>query len=335
MSDTVRFVLVGDVMLGRLVNRMLRVAPPEYPWGDVLPILRSADAFVCNLECVISDRGEPWPGKIFTFRSDRKNVAVLEQAGVTAVSLANNHTLDYGSDALADCLSALTELGIGAAGAGQSLQRARAPAVFPVGALHAELVAFTDNDPSWEANGATPGVFYVPLDPPDERFAVLLDIVREAAWRADLVIISAHWGPNWGEEPLASHVEAAHRLIDAGADVVFGHSAHIFRGVEFYRDKAILYSCGDFVDDYAVDEVERNDHSFVFNLEFTRTALQRIVLVPTVIHHFQARLAQEPARTAILDRMQELSARLGRVELRASDQVLEMLPPGQLPLAAP
>ena len=94
-----RIVLVGDVMLGRLVNRHLASVPPEHPWGDTLSLLRSADALIVNLECVISDRGEPWPGRIFTFRSDLKNVAVLTAAGVTAVSLANNHSMDYGGGA--------------------------------------------------------------------------------------------------------------------------------------------------------------------------------------------------------------------------------------------
>jgi len=86
-------------MLGRLVNRHLASVPPEHPWGDTLSVLRSADALIVNLECVISNRGEPWPGKIFTFRSDLKNVAVLTAAGVTAVSLANNHSMDYGGGA--------------------------------------------------------------------------------------------------------------------------------------------------------------------------------------------------------------------------------------------
>jgi poly-gamma-glutamate synthesis protein (capsule biosynthesis protein) len=160
-----RLALVGDVMLGRLVNLALRHAPPEYPWGDVLPLLRSADALALNLECVISDLGEPWPGKIFCFRSDAKNVEVLSRAGASAVSLANNHSLDYGSEALRECLALLAQRGIRSAGAGNSLDEARRPAVFPLGADSAALVAFTDNDPEWEAQAASPGTFYAPVDP--------------------------------------------------------------------------------------------------------------------------------------------------------------------------
>src|SRR6516225_9755814 len=125
-----RIVLVGDVMLGRLVNRHLASVPPEYPWGDTLSLLRSADALIINLECVMSDREEPWPEKIFTFRSDLKNVAVLTAAGVTAISLANNHAMDYGPEALQDCVDVLVRHGIRTMGAGSSIEAACRPADF-------------------------------------------------------------------------------------------------------------------------------------------------------------------------------------------------------------
>jgi poly-gamma-glutamate capsule biosynthesis protein CapA/YwtB (metallophosphatase superfamily) len=331
-----RLILLGDVMLGRLVNRVLKTAPPEYPWGDVLPVLRSADALVPNLECVISDLGEPWPGKTFVFRSDRKNVEVLERARVTALSLANNHALDMGDEALGECLAILAERGILAAGAGTSLELARKPAVFPIGAgTRAALVAFTDNEPDWEATEATAGLFHSPVDPADIRFQVLLDIVRAMADHVDLVIVSAHWGPNWGEEPPASHLRAARLLVKAGADVVFGHSAHVFRGVEVYRGHPVLYSCGDFVDDYAVDEVERNDWSFVFALDFDGVVFRRLLLIPTIIRNLQARLARGYERREIIDKMRTLCLRLGTGGVREVGEGLEIAPPPVEQLSAP
>lgn len=297
-------------MLGRLVNRHLGAAAPEHPWGNTLSLLRSADALVVNLECVVADRGEPWPGKIFTFRSDLKNVAVLTAARVTAVSLANNHSLDYGPEALRDCLAALVRHRISTAGAGVSLEAARQPAEFTIGGTRVALLAFTDNEPEWEA-GAAPGVHYVPVDPRDRRFARLLTGVAEARRANDLVIVSAHWGPNWGYAPPAEHVDAAHRLIDAGADVIFGHSPHVVRGVELYGGRPILYSCGNYVDDYAVDEVERNDESFVFCLDDAAGGLVRLLLVPTMIRDFQSRLAQGRDAERIVRRMQRLCAELG------------------------
>jgi poly-gamma-glutamate capsule biosynthesis protein CapA/YwtB (metallophosphatase superfamily) len=306
-----RIILLGDVMLGRLVNRHLATALPGHPWGDTLPLLRSADALIVNLECVMADRGEPCPGKTFTFRSDLKNIAVLEAARVTAVSLANNHSLDYGLDALGDCIAALLRHGIAPAGAGGSAEAARRPAAFRVDTARVALVAFTDNEPDWEA-GAAPGVHYVPLDDVrDRRFVQVLKIVEAAHRAGDLVIVSAHWGPNWGYTPPDEHVAAAHLLVETGADVVFGHSPHVVRGVELYRDRPILYSCGNYVDDYAVDEVERNDESFVFCLDYAAGALQRVLLVPTLIEHFQARRARGADAERIVRRMRRLCAGLG------------------------
>ena len=110
-------------MLGRLVNEVLRREPPESPWGDTLPLFQQADWRMCNLECVLSDRGSPWDEtpKAFHFRSDARNVAVLQAARINAVSLANNHSLDYGYDAMLECLHVLDQAGTQRAGAGRNL----------------------------------------------------------------------------------------------------------------------------------------------------------------------------------------------------------------------
>ena len=114
--------LVGDVMLGRLVNEVLKVEPPAYPWGDTLPLFQQANVRLCNLECVISDGGTPWSAtpKIFHFRSDAKNVAVLQAAHIDAVSLANNHILDFDVEGLLEMRHHLEHAGIHAAGAGRA-----------------------------------------------------------------------------------------------------------------------------------------------------------------------------------------------------------------------
>ena len=324
-----RLILLGDVMLGRLVNDALTVLPPTYPWGDTLPVLLAADGLFLNLECVISDGGSPWPGKIFTFRSDARNAEVLKTARVTAVSLANNHSLDYGPRALEDCLSVLRRAGVGAAGAGKTIEEASAPARHAMGQTTAALVAWTDNEPAWEAGPATPGVFYVPLDPRDSRFDHLMSVIKNASEASNLVIVSAHWGPNWGASPPPEHVEAAHRFIEAGADVVFGHSAHVTRGIELYRGRPILYGCGDFIDDYAVDENARNDHSFIAALEGDGTHLRRLVLIPTVIRRLQARLAQDPERREIIQRLRLLCAECGTAthEVREGLEIKIQRPP--------
>jgi poly-gamma-glutamate capsule biosynthesis protein CapA/YwtB (metallophosphatase superfamily) len=302
-------------MLGRFVNLVLTELPPFYPWGDTLPVLDQADWRFCNLECVISDLGEPWSvtPKVFHFRSDAKNVSVLQVARIDAVSLANNHTLDFDYTAMLDMLSLFDRVGIARAGAGVDLNEASRLACDGRQENHQRigLLAFTDNEPAWAANPTRPGVWYVPIDPIDERAAHLLETVSNARDTVDCLIVSAHWGPNWGYQPPPGNVQFGRLLIDAGADIVFGHSAHVVRGVEIYRDRLILYSAGDFVDDYVVDRRERNDQSFVFVVHTEGRAIDRLELYPTVIRDCQARLAQGAEAEAIGVKMARLCARLG------------------------
>lgn len=304
---------VGDVMLGRLVNRQLKSVPPGFPWGDTLPVLARADIRFANLECVLADGGAPQPGKVFHFRSDVRNVAVLSAAAIDAVALANNHVLDYGLDAFRETLPALDRCGILHAGAGPDLEAALRPAIRRVGPAAVGLIAFTDNQPDWEAGPQRPGVYYVPVGErqrDDARVRDLLALVRRTRARADLLVVSAHWGGNWGAEVPSAHRELGRALVDAGADVVFGHSAHVFRGVELYRGRPLIYSAGDFIDDYAVDPAERNDQSFIFRLETSGGVPVRLQLHPTEITGFQARLAGKGSRQ-IAARMQELCVQLG------------------------
>lgn len=325
-----RLLFVGDVMLGRQVNRRLRHEPPTFPWGDTPRIFRSAAVRMCNVECVLSNRGEPWTAtpKVFHFRSDAKNVAVLQAAHLDAVSLANNHALDFGYEALSDMLSLLDASEIAHAGAGRTLQEAMQPAVVRTSEGSASLLAFTDNEPAWEATPKKPGVLYVPVgDTADPRAKRLLGLVRETRATTDYLVVSAHWGSNWGNAPPPEHVLLGHALIEAGADVVFGHSAHVVRGVEIYRRRPILYSAGDFIDDYAIDPVDRNDDSCIFVLEMQRH-LRRLELYPTVIEDLQARRAWGDRETQIAGRMERLSTALGTA-------MTWRAPAGYLEVAAP
>ncbi len=305
-------VFVGDVMLGRLVNAALKVEPPEYPWGDTLPILSRGDVRLCNLECVISDRGMPWSRtpKVFHFRSDAKNMAVLQRAQIAMVSLANNHALDFDYDAMLDMLRLLDQAGINHAGAGRQVSEASRVALADVHGTRIGLVAFTDNEPEWAATDRSPGLFYVPINVADRRAKRLFDIVRRAKGKVDLLIVSAHWGPNWGYTPPANHRPFAKALIDAGADLIFGHSGHVFRGIELYQRRPIVYCTGNFIDDYAVDEIERNDQSFIFVAETEKNQIRALKLYPTVIRNCQARLASSSEREDIVQKMQHLCAQL-------------------------
>jgi poly-gamma-glutamate capsule biosynthesis protein CapA/YwtB (metallophosphatase superfamily) len=306
------FLFVGDVMLGRLVNAVLQEKSPAYPWGDTLSLFHNADVRFCNLECAISDWGAPWSAtpKVFHFRSDAKNIETLRTAHIDAVSLANNHSLDFEYEGLFHTMSNLDAAGILYAGAGATLTEASEPAIWEMKGKKLGFIAFTDNEPAWEATQEQPGILYVPIELADKRAIKLLEQVSKTKDVVDFLVVSAHWGPNWGYVPPAEHIPFAHALIDAGADVVFGHSCHVVRGIEFYRGKPILYSTGDFIDDYAVDERERNDQSFVFVVETDGQAIVRLLLYPTVIEAFQARRARGNERNAIVATMQRLCMKL-------------------------
>ena len=306
---------VGDVMLGRLVNEYLKTAPAAAPWGDTLPLFRSVDVRIANLECVIADSGKQWKPqeKRFHFRTDAKNVRTLLAAGINCVSLANNHTLDYGYGAMREMLAILDEAGIHRAGAGSSLDEAAKPAIFQIAGMRIGCISFTDNQPDWAAGEKQAGVYYMPTDMNDARTRDLLEQIERTRPLVDVLIVCAHWGPNWGRRPRPAHVQLAHALVDHGADIIFGHSCHVFQGIEFYRDRPILYSCGDFVDDYRIDPQQRNDQSFVFVVEVQDHQPVRLRLYPIVIERFQARHACNSDTYAIVELMQSLCAEFGTV----------------------
>lgn len=310
-----RIALTGDVMMGRLVDQYViqnRSVRPEALWGDVLPLMLDADCRLINLECVISDRGEEWhpATKAFHFRARSRALEFLQAANVDAVTLANNHVLDYGPGALSDCLQLLDRAGIKRTGAGATLQESLVPASLELTHGTVAVVALTDNEPEWEAAAMKPGVNYVAYDerglsePYRSRMAQALSCARR---EADLVIASAHVGPNWGA-PSRAMQALAHDLLDMGADLYWGHSNHTPQGIECYKGKAILYSTGDFVDDYMIDQDERNDLSFLFILEIEGGRIARIRLHPTCIEDLGVRLAREQERR-FLQRTMEAKCR--------------------------
>lgn len=325
-----KIALMGDVMLGRLVNHQLKQCSPNYPWGDTLAILQEADLRICNLECALSDIGSPWSAtpKIFHFRSDEKNVHALKAANINMVSLANNHVLDFEDEALLRMLNVLDAQKILHTGAGKNIQQAAQPVICKVKDQKIGLIAFTDNEPEWEAKKNRPGVFYVPIEINDKRAQDLFRRVQTLRHEVGFLIVSAHWGPNWGYDPPQEHVAFAHALVDAGADLIFGHSGHVFRGVEVYKNRPIIYCAGDFIDDYAVDEIEKNDESFIFILEIGTQSQFKLRLYPTCINNFQANLASSHLQHNILSKMLHLCEKLGTpLELFSDHAFLEIRGP--------
>ncbi|MFE7798317.1 CapA family protein [Nocardia sp. NPDC057440] len=280
--------LGGDVMLGRGVDQILphpgdprlreryvddartyvelaeRVHGPfarpvdfRRPWGDVLPILAQFDPDVrlINLETAITADGAFDPVKGIHYRMNPDNVPVLTVVAPVVCALANNHILDFGIQGLADTLEALDYPGIHRVGAGADLDNALAPAISTLEdgrrVVIVSVAAGSSGVPEcWAAGRDQPGLWRVGYSPSvraaDEVAAEVLAHKRVH----DIAIVSIHWGPNWGYGVPPSETQFAHRLIDAGVDLVHGHSAHHPRPIEIYRGKPILYGCGDVIDDY-------------------------------------------------------------------------------------
>jgi poly-gamma-glutamate capsule biosynthesis protein CapA/YwtB (metallophosphatase superfamily) len=317
--------LVGDVMLGRGVNETLRSMRPEEPWGDVLPALSSADLRIANLECAITGHDRPWTRtpKVFHFRADPRAVEVLRAARIDACSLANNHTLDFEEQGLLDTLRHLEAAGIRYAGAGRAREEAARPAFLTArtdGTSRVSLLAFTDNEPPFAAGPDRPGTNYLPVSMEPQVLRRVEAAVEEARGAgADVVVFSNHWGPNMVERPNQLFRRFARAVIDRGADVYYGHSAHVFQGVEIYKGKLILYDAGDFIDDYAVGERLRNDRSFVFRVSLEGRELRRLQLLPVSLQYARVELARGGEREAILGRMVDLSADMGTNLVRRED----------------
>lgn len=314
---SVRIGLTGDVMLGRLVDETHKQTEKTAVWGSLHSTLRDLDGVFINLECCLSTGGEPWQKtyRPFHFRADPSwAIPALNSIDVSACSVANNHILDFGEDALRDTLNQLETNGVSYAGAGLTRNDAFEPTLVTINSTTFALVSFTDNTPEYAASQTTPGTAHIEIDRdnPDTRTAVKNSLDEVKAHEPDVLITSLHWGPNMVETPPEKFRQFSRWLIDQGTDVVHGHSAHIFQGIEVYQNRPILYDTGDFVDDYVVDPDLRNDRSFLFVLEVSAAgAISTLRVIPTEIRDCAVHKASESAAEWSRERMRELSHPFG------------------------
>ena len=314
MAPSLTVALVGDVMLGRGVDQMIATHGFAYPWGDVLPDVRGVDCFLINLECALTDHTERWHDgghKPFYFRARPRVVETLRVAGVDFAALANNHAADFGMTGLLDTVRHLDEAGIAHAGAGGDLIAARAPAFLTAGEWRIGVVAFADHPAVWAAGPTSPGINYTPVSLATDHVAAIEHSLTIARQQADMVIFSIHWGPNMRAQPTPAFRDFARRVIEAGADVFWGHSAHVVQAIEVWQGKPILYDTGDFVDDYAVDPELRNDLSALFLLRGRPPVVAWIDVIPVAIARCRVHRARGAERDWFGARFTSLCAERG------------------------
>jgi poly-gamma-glutamate capsule biosynthesis protein CapA/YwtB (metallophosphatase superfamily) len=357
--DVARIFLCGDVMTGRGIDQILphpcdpllhesyvksardyvrlaeeangripRAAKFSYIWGAALQELDRAqpDVRFINLETSITRRGAFVP-KGINYRMSPENAVCLVPPDIDCCVLANNHILDWGHTGLLDTLETLERLRIESAGAGLDLDQARAPATLDVPGkgriIVFSLASVTSGVPvTWAARTEAAGVDLV-TELSDASVARLADQVRSVRRPGDVVIVSIHWGPNWGYEIPAEQRRFAHQLIDeAAVSIVHGHSSHHPKAMEVYRNRLILFGCGDFLNDY---EGIRGNEEFLDDLTLMYFAgvdpasadLVSLEMVPLQIRRFQLVRASSRDTDWLLQTLDQQSRRFGaRVNLK-------------------
>jgi poly-gamma-glutamate synthesis protein (capsule biosynthesis protein) len=335
--------LCGDVMTGRGVDQILphpsrpqlyesyvrsalgyvalaeRVSDPiprpvdyAYIWGDALTVLERArpDARIINLETAVTTSEDASPGKGIHYRMHPANTPCITAAGIDSCVLANNHVLDWGYRGLEETLYAVRAAGISTTGAGRDEAEAAAPTLIELpGGRRVLVFAFGMENSGvprfWAAGPNRPGVNFLTDLSPRTAEAVARN-VRAAKHPGDIAVVSLHWGGNWGYEVPPDHRAFAEQLIDAGgADIVHGHSSHHPMGIEIYRDRPILYGCGDFLNDYEGihgHEAYRPELTLMYfaSIDSDTGRLSQLVLTPMQIRRFRLNFAPEEEASWLL-----------------------------------
>lgn len=351
-ANSITLFVCGDVMLGRGIDQILpqpgdpkiyehyvdsaigyvrlaerRYGPIpapgsfDYVWGDALADLDTAEplARIVNLETSVTTSMRPEP-KGINYKMNPDNVICLKMAVIDCCVLANNHVLDWGVEGLLETLSTLEREGIALSGAGTDKAQAEIPAIIDLPSQSRVLVfglgATTSGIPrEWAAASSRPGVNLLP----DLSPATASDVARRiVALRqpSDIVVVSVHWGSNWGYRVDEEQRAFAHALIDAGAcDLLHGHSSHHPRGLEIYRDRLILYGCGDFITDYeGIEGYEqfRGDLALAYLPSFDEDgALAELTILPYQMRRFRLQRANQADVTWLQATLDRESARFG------------------------
>jgi poly-gamma-glutamate capsule biosynthesis protein CapA/YwtB (metallophosphatase superfamily) len=304
VQDEITIAAVGDLMLGGRAEPLLKEFGPGYPFADVMPFLSRADVVVGNLESAISTRGTAMENKKFTLRAGPIAAQALKKAGIRVVTLANNHSMDFGPLALRDTLTSLDENDILYAGAGMDLDDARSQAFLKVKGRMIAFLSYSLTFPlEFIASAGRPGTA------PGYADFVRSDI-EKARPSADLVVVSFHWGAELMTAAKDYQVELGRKAIDWGADIVLGHHPHVLQEIEVYQGRLIAYSLGNFV---FGSESNRTNDGMILLLTFQGKSLSRVEAVPLDVNNYrvkyQPRVLQGKQAREVLESINTASAR--------------------------
>jgi poly-gamma-glutamate synthesis protein (capsule biosynthesis protein) len=336
MKNRVKLFLCGDVMTGRGIDQILphpgdptlhepcmgdatdyvklaeRATGPiprpcqfDYLWGDALERFQqeAPQAIIINLETAITRSETHWKSKEVHYKMSPENIGCLTEAGIHCCVLANNHMLDWGIPGLLDTLEALDKTAIKHAGAGRNLLAAQQPAIFPIAADSRVMVFSLGSTSSgipitWSAEADRPGLNVIETQR-DDPIRSLASQINGMKRPGDVVVVSIHWGGNWGYKIPSNQKRFAHRLIDeTGASILHGHSSHHVKAIEVYKERLILYGCGDFFNDYeGIEGYEnfRGDLGLMYFADVNPATgkLLALRMIPTQVRRFRVNDASE------------------------------------------
>jgi len=287
----VRLLLGGDIMLGRGVNSIIHQRGYQFPFEPISEFTNKADLFFANLECAISDHEISFSGtpKMFYFRADSTTTHSLRYAGIDLLSLANNHALDANYQGLLDTMKHLDSAGIQYTGAGKNREEAWKPVIIEVSNLKIGVLAFCNHQANFAATSQQPGIAYINFS--DHTIENMITSISDLHDKVDMTIVSIHWQPNFAPMITQKYQNLAHKMITAGADIIWGHSPHHFQGIEWIDGHPVLYSCGDLLDDYLVDPDFRNNLQLLFLIELSGSYILNIQAYPLKLSYAQTDFA--------------------------------------------
>ena len=297
IQDEMVITLVGDVMLSSRVGQAISLHGPEYPWNHTAEVLVDSDITIANLECPVSERGQPESNKEYTFRATPGALTGAAKAGVDVFTLANNHTLDYGPIALLDTIENIKKNNILYAGAGSNEKEANRPAILDIGKKKVAVLAFSRIIPrsSWIAGEEKVGLAS------GHNYTLMMDSIQSVRQKADIIVVGMHWGSENEDLPAQKEIEIARALVDAGADIVVGHHPHVLQGIEIYKGKVIAYSLGNFI--FTTSTFPKGKEGAIMQVTVSRDGKLETRIFPTQIANGSTLISKGEERKSVLARM--------------------------------
>jgi poly-gamma-glutamate capsule biosynthesis protein CapA/YwtB (metallophosphatase superfamily) len=309
LEKTSSFMAAGDMILIRDFPGRLIEEGSDWVFGTLAEDFQKADSFLVNLECVISQKGDYVPKikekRPFHYRAPQFVTQVLEKAGFSILCTSNNHSMDYGAEALNDQINLFEQMNIAHVGSGRNNDDSRQWVLQQCGDVKVAIIAFDTTAPWAKAADNKAGNFYLPCS--IDSMPELLPIIKQARQYAHIVMVTVHWGTNWQEKPKPSTVAFAHAMIDAGVDAILGHSSHLLQGVELYQGCPIIYDMGTIISD-RVSQGRIKDEAY-FELKLSKKGIHELIITPMYLYRCRARRSKN-SKKRILKLMSGLSAEM-------------------------